>query len=128
MQYTSILTAAIHVFVNEFDVWFVWKEKVTKKWIYSHCDTYPVINALKKSEAVGLEQMRKTGNEKQSAGLEVNNSYLFIADVENCACARTRVCVYFVFYNLWWNYLQKYLQYYTKLRQILFLHSRLGVL
>ena len=86
MQYTSIVTAAILVFVNECDVWFVWKEKVTKKWNYSYCHKYPVINALKKSEAVGLEHMRKTGKEKQSAGLEVNNSHLFIADVENCAC------------------------------------------
>jgi hypothetical protein len=70
------------------------RESNHKKWNYSHFDTYPVMNALKERETEGLEQMRKTGNEKQSMGREVNHSFLFIADVENCAYARTRVCVF----------------------------------
>jgi hypothetical protein len=94
MQYSSNVTAAILVFVNECDVWFVSKEEVTKKWNYSHFHTYPVMNALKGSETGVLEQMRKTGDEKQSMGREVNYSLLFIADVKKlCVCAHARVCV-----------------------------------
>jgi hypothetical protein len=48
--------------------------------------------------------------------------------VENCALTFSCVFVYFVFYDLLWNYLQKDLQYCTKIRQIHFLHSRLCVL
>jgi hypothetical protein len=45
-------------------------------------------------------------------------------------CSPSRAClfVYFVFYNLLWNYLQNDLQYCTKIRQIHFLHSRLCIL
>jgi hypothetical protein len=44
------------------------RETNPKKWNYSHFYTYPLMNALKERETEGLEQMRKTANEKQSMG------------------------------------------------------------
>ena len=58
MQDTRNVTAAVLIFVNECDVWFVRKEKVTKTWNYRHFDTFTVMNALKESKTEGLEQMR----------------------------------------------------------------------
>jgi hypothetical protein len=78
MQDKSNVTAAVLVFVNECNVWFVWKENVTKKWDYSHFDTYPVMNALKECKMKGLEQMRKTGNEKQTTQSNTKRQNIFL--------------------------------------------------
>ena len=63
------------------------RESNPKKWNYSHFDTYPVMNALKERETEGLEQMRKTGNEKQSMG------HFYLLPMLKIVRMRARPCV-----------------------------------
>jgi hypothetical protein len=65
------------------------REANPKKWNYCHFHTYPLMNALKERETEGLEQMRKTANEKQSMGPFYLLPMLKIVRMR----ARARVCI-----------------------------------
>jgi hypothetical protein len=99
------------------------RESNPKKWNYSHFHTYPLMNALKERETEGLEQMRKTANEKQSMGRFYLLSLLKIVRMR----ARARVCISYFTICGGITY-KKDLQYYAKLREMHLLHPRLGVL